>query len=59
MEITEVAGFENGEIILNPLYVFKEDEKSSLEKVSGKLVRTQNQLIHTLKLQISGLNIQL
>lgn len=59
MEITEVVGFEDGEIILNPLYVFKEDEASSLEKVSGKLVRTGNQLVHTLKLQISGLKVQI
>ena len=33
MEITEVVGYENGKIILNPLYVFEEDEKSTLEKV--------------------------
>ena len=59
MEITEVVGFEDGEIILNPLYVFEEDEASSLEKVSGKLVRTGNQLVHTLKLQISGLKVQI
>ena len=33
MEITEVVGYENGKIILNPLYVFEEDENSTLEKV--------------------------
>lgn len=26
MEITEVVGYENGKILLNPLYVFEEDE---------------------------------
>ena len=42
MEISEVLGYEGGEILLNPLYKFVEDEKSSLEKVSGSLLRTEN-----------------
>lgn len=54
MEITEVVGYEQGQIILNPLYVFQEDETSTLEKVSGKLVRTKNPLQGTMKLQIAG-----
>lgn len=37
MEITEVLGFENGQIKLNPLYVFEEDENTTLEKVSSGL----------------------
>lgn len=57
MEITEVVGYENGEIILNPLYVFTEDENSTLEKVSGSLVRTKNELKNIGKLQISGYKI--
>ena len=44
MEITEVVGYENGEIILNPLYVFEEDENSQVDKVSGVLKRTDNKL---------------
>lgn len=39
MEITEVLGIKDGKIQLNPLYVFKEDENSTIEKVSGHLVR--------------------
>ncbi len=54
MEITEVVGYENGQIKLNPLYVFEEDEKSTLEKVSGRLNRTSNPMQHTYKLVISG-----
>ena len=54
MEITEVLGYEDGEIKLNPLYVFEEDEKSTLEKVSGRLVRTKNKLFNDRKLKISG-----
>lgn len=55
MEITEVVGYENGEIVLNPLYVFEEDEKSTLEKVHGSLKRTQNPMVHTFKLQLTGI----
>ncbi len=54
MEITEVRGYENGEIILNPLYVFEEDENSTLQKVSGKLVRTKNKLQNDMKLKMMG-----
>lgn len=57
MEITEVVGYEDGQIKLNPLYVFTEDENSTLEKVSGSLKRTENPLKNTLKLQISGYKI--
>lgn len=56
MEITEVLGYENGEIVLNPLYVFQEDDKSTLEKVSGRLVRTENKMKNTFKLQLAGIH---
>lgn len=55
MEITEVVGYENGQIILNPIYVFEEDEKSTLEKVHGSLKRTKNPMVHTFKLQLTGI----
>ena len=54
MEICEVVGYENGQIILNPLYVFEEDENSTLEKVSGSLNRTKNKLINDYKLHLMG-----
>ena len=54
MEICEVVGYEDGKIILNPLYVFEEDENSTLEKVSGSLNRTENKMINDYKLRISG-----
>lgn len=54
MEITEVCGYENGEIVLNPLYVFEEDESSTLQKVSGSLVRTKNKLKNDMKLKMMG-----
>lgn len=55
MEITEVVGYENGKIILNPLYVFEEDENSKMEKVSGRLVRTKNEMQNTFKLRLYGI----
>ncbi len=54
MEITEVVGYKDGMILLNPLYVFREDEYTTLEKVSGSLQRTENPLKNILKLQMSG-----
>lgn len=59
MEITEVAGYRNGEIVLNPLYIFEEDENSTTEKVSGQLKRTSNPMINTLKLKVSGFNVEI
>ena len=59
MEISEVLGYENGKIILNPLYVFEEDENSTLEKVSGSLVRTENPMKNTFKLQLSGIKTKI
>ena len=55
MEITEVLNYENGEIKLNPLYVFEEDENSTLEKVSGSLNRTKNKMQNVWKLQLAGI----
>lgn len=57
MEITEVVGYEDGKIILNPLYVFEEDENSTLDKVSGSLNRTENKLQNDFKLILSGKRI--
>jgi len=54
MEICEVLDYENGQIKLNPLYVFKEDDGSTLEKVSGSLIRTENPLQNNFKLTLMG-----
>lgn len=59
MEITEVVGYKDGEIILNPLYVFEEDENSTLDKVSGSLKRTSNPLRNDFKLRLSGIKEQI
>lgn len=59
MEITEVLGCENGQIILNPLYVFEEDEFSTMTRVSGKLKRTTNKMKNTKKLELAGIKYEI
>ena len=60
MEITEVVGMDDdGQIELNPLYVFEEDANSRLDKVSGSLVRTQNKLVNDFKLRLSGIKVNI
>lgn len=45
---------ENGDIRLNPLFEFREDENSTLQHVSGALVRTENPMIQTDKWTHAG-----
>ena len=59
MEITEVVGYENGRVKLNPLYVFEEDENSTLEKVSGSLNRTKNKMVNDFKLRLAGIKTEI
>ena len=54
MEICEVVGYENGQILLNTLYKFEEDENSTLDKVSGSLKRTENKMQNDFKLILAG-----
>lgn len=68
LEITEVAGIKEGEIILNPLFVFdygKEDDSrmqcgnnpKEPEKVTGTLKRTGNEMVRTWKLKAAGIKL--
>ena len=61
MEIVEIVGYDNEkrEIILNPLYEFKETSGSSKNKVVGKLKRTLNPMMNTQKLEAAGINKEL
>ncbi|WP_138494294.1 CpaF family protein [Paenibacillus pinistramenti] len=54
-EIAEVAGFQDGEIVLRPLYLFREEGEQD-GKVIGRLVRTANKLLHTDKLLMAGIH---
>lgn len=55
VEISEMAGFENNRIILNPIFKFEEDEFSTVKKVSGSLNRTKNKMLHPEKFLASGI----
>ena len=54
LEITELVGCENGEIKLNPLYVFEELGEDGEGRVVGKLQR-KGGLLHENKLRAAGL----
>ena len=56
---SEVVGYRDGVIRMNPLYVFREDENSTAEKVSGALVRTENPLQNDFKLKLSGIRTEI
>jgi pilus assembly protein CpaF len=55
IEIVEIAGLDNREIRLNPLFIFKEDLSSKSSKVMGKLQPTYNKMIHEDKFLASGI----
>lgn len=58
MEISEVLGLENGQIRLNPLFVFEESNQrgtKSTDSVLGCLRRTSNPLINKHKMLNSGI----
>jgi pilus assembly protein CpaF len=54
LEISEVLDCVDGEIILNPLYIFKETSTSLEGQVQGNLQRTENVFVHTEKLKLAG-----
>lgn len=54
MEITEVVKYEEGKIQLNPLYVFQEEEGSTVDKVVGTLKRTDHPMMNDFKLRLMG-----
>jgi pilus assembly protein CpaF len=56
-EILEVLGVKEGDVALNPLYLFEETGETSEGKVIGGLVYTGNPIVHQLKLQMAGMNL--
>ena len=58
IEITEVAGYENGAIHLNPLYRFVEHGEDKNGRILGGLERTENPMIHKEKFHNAGLSDQ-
>lgn len=55
LEITEVADCVGDEVILNPLFEFKEEGEQENKRVNGKLVNTGNILMNQEKLERAGL----
>jgi pilus assembly protein CpaF len=56
VEISEIAGIENGEIQLNTLYKFEETGEDENKSIIGSLVRTNNEMINKMKFQMSGIS---
>lgn len=56
MEITEVVGYQEGSIRLNPLYVFEEEGEDEEKRVIGNLKRTDSQIVNKLKFKMAGIS---
>lgn len=54
LEIDEVCGVVDGEIMLRPLYEFRETDGSTREHVEGKLMATGKKLLNRKKLVMAG-----
>lgn len=58
MEISEVMGYMDGKIQLNPLFVYEEEGETCDKKVIGSLKRTGNKIINRHKLKMAGIDIK-
>ena len=56
LEIVEVKEVKEDQIVLNPLYIFKETVESQKDKVKGRLEKVGD-LIHTYKMETAGLEM--
>lgn len=54
LEIVEIEGFENNEIVLNPIYQFEENGESDKNTVSGELIK-KGSLKHAEKITAAGI----
>jgi pilus assembly protein CpaF len=54
-EITELAAWENGEIVMNPLYKYEDQGESEEGKQLGRLISTGNAMQRSHKLDLAGL----
>lgn len=57
LEIDEMIGMDGTEIIMRPLYCFKEQGEDEKGNVIGQLAATQNALYHTQKLKEAGMEL--
>ncbi|HHV98922.1 MAG TPA: CpaF family protein [Clostridiaceae bacterium] len=56
MEITEIIGYSDREIKLNPLFVFEEEGETADKRVIGTLRRTKNEMVHKYKFKLAGVS---
>jgi pilus assembly protein CpaF len=56
MEISEVAGYRDGEIILNPIYIFEEEGEMENGRICGCLKRTGSGIVHNQKFKLAGVS---
>lgn len=56
IEISEVLGVKNGEIELNPIYVFEENKELSGDMVVSTLKRTKNKFVNIEKFEMAGID---
>lgn len=57
LEIDEMIGMDGTEIIMKPLYCFKEQGEDEKGNVIGQLAATTNALYHTQKLKAAGMEL--
>ncbi|NWL90457.1 hypothetical protein DMN77_23175 [Paenibacillus sp. 79R4] len=57
LDISEVCGMSDGEVVLHPLYVFEEEAEKN-GKVIGRLKRTPQRLAHADKLTMAGISVE-
>lgn len=57
LEISEVCGMRDGEVVLHPLYVFEEEAEKN-GRVIGSLKRAPQRLVHTDKLDMAGISVE-
>lgn len=55
LEISEIKGMEKEQIVLNPLFKFRETSEKKSKKVEGKLERV-GRLIHVYKMETAGMD---
>ena len=58
MEITEVIGYRQGEVLLNPLFIFEEEGTDDMGNVRGSLKRTNNLLRNKSKAMLRGVELE-
>lgn len=56
LEIAEVAGYLNGEVLLRPLYIFEEAGEDRNGRILGSLIR-KGELEHVEKLKAAGVSV--